>query len=48
MAQSDKGLAKIAEDAFPRRHAENSPVKVKDTHLMYNKLPPAQMCGEWD
>ena len=40
--------AKIAEDASPRRHAEISPVKVKDTHLMNNKLPPADiLCGEW-
>ena len=40
---SDKGLAKVAEGASPRRHAENSPVKVKDTHLMNNKLPPAEI-----
>ena len=46
--QSYKGLVKIAEDASPRRHGENSPVKVKDTHLMNNKLPPAEiLCGEW-
>ena len=43
-----QGLAKIAEGAYPRRHAETSPVKVKDTHLMNNKLPPAEiLCGEW-
>ena len=49
VTQSDKGLAKIAEGAFPRRHAETSSVKVKDTHLMNNKLPPAEiLCGEWD
>ena len=42
-------LAKIAEDASPRRHAEISSVKVKDTHLMINKLPPAEiLCGECD
>ena len=48
MTQSDKGLAKIAEGASPRRHAETSPVKVKDTHLINNKLPPAeiQFCVE--
>ena len=47
MTQSDKGLAKIAEGASPHRHAETSPVKVKDTHLMNNKLPPAEiMCGD--
>ena len=46
--QWHKGLAKIAEDASPRRHAEISPVKVKDTHLLNNKLPPAEiLCGEW-
>ena len=46
--QSDEGLAKIAEGDSPRRHAETSPVKVKDTHLMNNKLPPAEiLCGEW-
>ena len=39
------GLAKIAESAS-HRHAEISPVK--DTHLMNNKLPPAEiLCGEW-
>ena len=37
VTQSAKGLAKIAEGASPRRHAETSPVKVKDTHLMNNK-----------
>ena len=43
-----KGLAKIADDASPRRHAEISPVKVKDTHLMNNKLSPAEiLCEEW-
>ena len=48
MTESDKDLAKIAEDASLRRHAEISPVKVKDTHLMNNKLPPAEiLCGEW-
>ena len=47
MTQSDKGLAKIAEGATPRRHAGTSPVKVKDTHLMNNKLTPAEiLCGE--
>ena len=47
LTQSDKGLAKIAEGASPRRHAETSPVKVKDTHLMNNKLPPAEiLCGD--
>ena len=47
MTQSDKGLVKIAEDASSRRHAENSPIKVKDTHLMNNKLPLAEiLCGE--
>ena len=40
-------LAKIAEGASPRRHAETSLVKVKDTHLMNNKLPPAEiLCGD--
>ena len=38
VTESDKGLAKIAEGASSRRHAETSPVKVKDTHLMNNKL----------
>ena len=48
MAQSDKDFAKIADDASPRRHAEISPVRVKDTHLMNDKLPPAEiLCGEW-
>ena len=48
MTQSYKGLAKIAEDASPRGHAEIIPVKVKDTQLMNNKLPPAEiLCGEW-
>ena len=48
VTQSDKGLVKIAESASPRRHTETSPVKVKDTHLMNNKLPPAYiLCGEW-
>ena len=48
VTQSDKGLAKIVEGASPRRHAETSPVKVKDTHLMNNKLTPADiLCGEW-
>ena len=48
MTQSDKGLPKTAEGASPRRHAEISPVKAKDTHLMNNKLPPADiLCGEW-
>ena len=47
VTQSDKDLAKIAEDVSPRRHAEISPVKVKDTHLMNDKLPPAEiLCGE--
>ena len=41
-------LAKIVEDASPRRHAEIIQVKVKATHLMNNKLPPAEfLCGEW-
>ena len=48
MIQSDKGLAKIAEGASHRRHAETSPVKVKDTHLINSKLPPAEiLCGDW-
>ena len=48
VTQSDKGLAKITEGASPRPHAETSLVEVKDTHLMNNKLPPAEMlCGEW-
>ena len=48
MTQCDKSLAKIAEGASPRRHAETSPIKVKDTHLMNNKLPPAEiLCGDW-
>ena len=43
---SDKGLAKIAEGASPRRHVEIGPIKVKDPHLMNNKLPPAEiLCG---
>ena len=46
MTQSDKDLAKIAEDASPRRHAEISPVKVKDLNLMNNKLPPAEILCE--
>ena len=45
--QSDKGLTKIVEGASLRRHAETSPFKVKDTHLMNNKLPPAEiLCGD--
>ena len=45
--QSDKDLVKIADSAFPRRHAETRPVNVKDTHLMNNKLPPAEiLCGD--
>ena len=48
VTQSDKDLAKIAEGASPRCHAETSPVKVKDTHLMNNKRPPAEiLCGDW-
>ena len=48
VTQSDKGLAKIAEGASPRRHAETGPVKVKDTQLMSNKLLLAEiLCGEW-
>ena len=48
VTQSDNGIAKIAEGASSRRHAETSPVKVKDTHLMNNKLPPAEiLCGDW-
>ena len=48
VTQSNNGLAKIAEGASPRRHAETSPVKVKDTHLMNNKLPLTEiLCGEW-
>ena len=47
VTQSDKDLTKIAEDASPRRHAEISPVKVKDTDLMNTKLPPEEiLCGE--
>ena len=47
MTQPDKGLAKIAEGASPRRYAETSPVKFKDTQLMNDKLPPAEiLCGE--
>ena len=47
MTPSDKGLANIAEGASPRRHAETSPAKVKDTHLVNDKLPPAEiLCGE--
>ena len=47
MIQHDKGLAKIADDASTCRHAEISPDKVKDTHLMNNKMPPAEiLCGE--
>ena len=47
VTQYDKGLVKIAEDASPRRHAEISLFKVKDIHLMNNKLPPAEIrCGE--
>ena len=46
--KSDKGLAKIVEGASSHRHAETSPLKVKDTHLMNNKLPPAEiLCGDW-
>ena len=48
VTQSDKGLAKIVEGAFPRRHAETSPVKVRDTHLMNNRLPPSEiLCRDW-
>ena len=45
VTRSGKDFAKIAEDASPHRHAEISPLKVKDTHLMNNELPPA-FCGE--
>ena len=39
---------KIAEGASSRRHAQTSPVKVRETHLMNNKLPPAEIvCEEW-
>ena len=49
MTQSDKSLAKIAEGASPRRHAETSPVKFKDTLLMNNKLLLAEiLCGDRD
>ena len=49
VTQSDKDLAKIAEDASPHRHPEISLVKVKETHLMNNKLPLAEiLCGEWE
>ena len=48
MTRYDKGLAKNAEDASPCRHAEIYPVNFKKTHLMNNKLPPADiLCGEW-
>ena len=48
MTHSDKGLAKIAKGASPRRHAETSPLKVKDIHPINNKLPPAEiLCGDW-
>ena len=43
VTQSDKGLAKIAEDASPPRHAEISLVNVKVTHLMNNNLPPTEI-----
>ena len=47
MTQSDKDLARIAEDASPRRHAEISPVKVWDTHLMNDKVALVEiLCGE--
>ena len=41
---SEKGLA---EGASPHHHAEISPVKVKDTHLMNDKLPPTEILC-WD
>ena len=51
MTQPDKSLAKIAEGAFLRPHAEISPVMVKDTLLMNNKLPlsviPAERGRLW-
>ena len=48
MTQYDKGSAKTAKDASPRRHAEISLVKVKATHLMNNKLPPEEILyGQW-
>ena len=40
------GLAKIAKYGSPRRHAEISPVKVKDTHLMNNNLWQSYVCVE--
>ena len=43
MTQSNKGLTAIAEDASPRRYVEISLVKVKDTHLIDDKLPPAEI-----
>ena len=46
MTQADKGLAKIADGASPCRHADTSPVKVKDTHLMDYKLPSAEFCAK--
>ena len=49
MTEPDKGLAKIDKGASPRRRVEISLVKVKDTYLMNNKMPPAEiLCGEWD
>ena len=42
-SQSDKGLAKIPKDGSLHRHAEISPVKVKDAHIMNNNLPMAEI-----
>ena len=44
---SQNSRVKIAKGASPRRHAETSPVNVKDIHLMNKKLPPAEiLCGD--
>ena len=40
--QSDKGLSKIAKGASPRRHAETSPVKVKQ-RLVWDRFTAAEV-----
>ena len=45
ITQSDEELAKIAEDVSPRRYAEINLVRVKDTRLMNDNLPPAETSG---
>ena len=46
-SQPDKSLAKSASNVSTGVHLKNSPVKVKDTHLMNNNQPMAEiLCGD--